>query len=136
MGGSIMAIKIETKQTVIPVEIGELEFEFDLGDKNMKKVEKKAKEMEQAFKKFENLEDEENFTDEENEKNEAEAQELIRGSFDYLLGEGAFDKIYEQTPNISFLGDYFLQLVEGIDNEIKTRSRDAKKTQYLNKKAR
>jgi len=122
-----MAIKIDIKKTIIPVEIGELEFEFDLGDKNMKEVEKKAKEMEVKATKFENL------TDEESEVAEAEAQSFIKESFDYLLGAEAFEKIYEQTPNISFLADYFLQLVEGIGNEVNNRTKHTKRHQYLNK---
>jgi len=123
-----MAIKIDIKKTIIPVEFGDLVFEFDLGDKNMKDVEKKAKEMEEKAKKYEDL------SDEENEVAETEAQTFIKESFDYLLGDGAFEKIYEQTPNISFLADYFLQLVEGIGNEVSNRTKHTKRHQYLNKK--
>jgi len=130
-----MAIKINLESTKIPVEIGDLKFEFDASDKNRKYLEKKAKEIGKKEERLTSL-DFEKLTDEESEKAEMEANDLIKESFNYILGEGAFEKIYEQTPSIIFLTDYLVQLINGIENVMNEKTKNTKKEFFRNKKTK
>ncbi|WP_017728493.1 hypothetical protein [Halalkalibacterium ligniniphilum] len=125
-----MAIKIQTEKTVIPVEIGELNFEFNVSDEAIKNLRKNAKIVQEEFVNINDAVDE--------EKSEKAAKTVLQKGFDLLLGEGAFEKIYAQTPSIIYLMKYFIQLSEGIDKELKTLGIDAsqkeKVKKYLNKK--
>ena len=83
-----MAIKIQTEEPVIPIEIGELRFEFKLTDDNIQRL---YDAHDDVKKEFENIN---------------------------ILGEGAFDKIYKISPSIIIVVKYFWQITEGLEGEI------------------
>lgn len=123
-----MAIKIQTKTPGIPIEIGKLKFEFDTTDESIQSFYKNAdmvqKEMEEI--------------------NPAEGKEIessrvvLEKGFDYMLGEGSFEKIYEQTPSIMLLMGYYVDLAESLTEELKsmglTQSQKQKVEKYLKNK--
>lgn len=120
-----MAIKIQTQQTGIPIEIGPLKFTFETSDENIQRLYDKAKELEA-------------------QENEVDATDLealkadIKLGYDVILGEGAFEKVYEISPSVLACRSYLFQVVDGIVAEIQKRSsvKEEKYNQYLNKKRR
>ena len=103
-----MAIKIEKKQTEIPIEIGDLKFAFDVTDESIKNFRENAIKIQMELEGLENKEDE----------NLELSKDILRKGFDLMLGEGAFEKIYQMTPSIPYLLNYFIQLVDGLTEEI------------------
>lgn len=55
----------------------------------------------------------------ENHNLESNKKHLER-LFDVLLGEGAFKQVYELNPSLMVLMAYFVQIVDGIVNELNT----------------
>lgn len=45
-------------------------------------------------------------------------KEVLRKGFDLILGEGAFDKLYDMTPSVVVLMKYFEQLAAGLTDEL------------------
>lgn len=106
-----MAVKIQTQKASIPVEIGDLEFDFSVTDESIDNFRKNAKAVQEELKgiDYESLSDDEAI---------AQSKEALKKGFDMFLGEGAFEKIYEQTPSVIMLMDYFVAVSEGIDVEL------------------
>lgn len=104
-----LAIKIQTQTPVIPIEIGDLTINFEYTDENIKRLydhhDKMQKEIEKI--KSDDLES---------------AKEILRKSFDFLLGEGTFEKIYAISPSIIIVTDYYFQIVEGLFEEISKKA--------------
>ena len=101
-------IKIQLETPAIPVEIGKLKFEFDTSDESIQNFHKTGL----SFK--EELE-----TVEFTEGNELEkAKDILRRGFDLMLGEGAFEKIYQQTPSVLSVTKYFVQLSGSISEQL------------------
>lgn len=98
-------LKLDIKRTGFPVHIAGIEFWMDAS------VEKLA-DYAEAFRKI----------DENNEEVTLEDTNGLlhstRSNYDTLLGAGAFDKIYEQVPDVWALNENFLPLIAGIEHRI------------------
>ena len=119
-----MAIKIKTEKPVIPIEIGKLKFEFDISDESIKNFRDGAEEVQ---KDFESMKGDDLET----------AKKALKKGFEYILGEGSFEKIYEQTPSVVTVSQYFEAVVQGIDEELKKRTgntQQQKAQKYLQNK--
>lgn len=108
-----MAIKIQTEKPEIPVEIGYLKFSFDLSDESIKKFRKEALEVQKEFHSITVSEDDEEALE--------QAKSVLKRGFELILGEGAFEKIYDMSPSVMTCMNYFVQLEEGIEQELKER---------------
>lgn len=130
-----MAIKIQTEETVIPVEIGKLTFGFNISDdavmsfrNGVDKVSKTLKDLEKQI----------------TEENESEVIELVKKAltkgFDFMLGDGTFEKIYEQTPSVIKVTRVFEQLSIELSKELEAEgfgeSQKELGKKYLAKKAK
>lgn len=123
-----MGIKIEQKQTTIPVEIGDLLFAFDVSDDNIKKfytsiaaTEEKINKLEMKMKKG-------------NDNIPVEFSDLkliMEAVLDSIFGSGTFTKIYEQTPSLSLITDYFYQITQGLEEEFASLNRNKKLNKYM-----
>lgn len=103
-----MAIKIQTKTHIIPIEIGDVKLEFDMSDENVKRLFDSEKEI---MKKINEV-----------DKNDFEAQkQAISEIVDTLLGEGSFDKLYNLSPSVFIVVEYFMQIAQGLKEEINKR---------------
>lgn len=130
-------VNIQVNKNTIPVTIGELEFEYSLTDKNVVSFEKLAASSEQALvgvlKDFEDKN-----IDEAEMVDKANAELTVL--FDLFLGEGAYQKIYEQTPSVVTNAEIFMELIVGIREESdkleeqKNKKRKAKIDQYKKRK--
>jgi len=108
-----MAIRIEEKKAEIPVEIGELKFSFKVTDDAVLDFRKNSLAVMEELKGLQIKPDEEDETIMEKVK------EILRKGFDTILGEGAFEKIYDMTPSVFLLMRYFEQLAAGLAEELK-----------------
>lgn len=101
-------IKIQLETPAIPVEIGKLKFEFNTSDESILAFRQTAI----TFR--DELENADATEGDEFEK----AKEILRKGFDLMLGEGAFEKIYKQTPSVMSVTNYFVQLTQSITQEL------------------
>lgn len=108
-----MAIRIEEKKAEIPVEIGELKFSFKVTDDAVLNFRKNSLAVMEELKGLQIKPDEEDETIMEKVK------EVLQKGFDTILGEGAFEKIYDMTPSVFLLMRYFEQLAAGLAEELK-----------------
>ena len=106
-----MTIRIEEQKPEIPVEIGELKFSFKVTDEAVLGFRKNALEVAEKLSSIE-------LKGGEEEALKA-AQDALRHGFDAILGEGAYNKLYEMTPSVVLLMRYFEQLAAGLSDELK-----------------
>ena len=106
-----MAIKIQTKKPEIPVEIGELKFAFDVSDESIQNFREEALRIQKEFHEI--------GSDVDDEKALEQAKNILKQGFDMMLGEGSFEKIYELSPSVVICAQYFAQIVQGIEDELK-----------------
>lgn len=93
---------------MIPIEIGDVKLGFDMSDENIEKL-------------FDSEHDIMKMIDEV-DKNDFDAQkEAVKSIVDKLLGDGSFDKLYELSPSVFIVVDYFLQIAQGLKEEINKR---------------
>lgn len=107
-----MAIKIQTEKPVIPIEIGELNFEFPVDDEAIKKFRDQIPKLKEELEKL---------APENNEEDQELVKEALSKGYDVILGEGSFDKIYKVTPSLVYCMHYYSQLAEGLEDELKER---------------
>jgi len=108
-----VAIRIEEKKAEIPVEIGELKFSFKVTDDAVLDFRKNSLAV------MEDLKGLQIKPDEEDETIMEKVKEVLQKGFDTILGEGAFEKIYDMTPSVFLLMRYFEQLAAGLAEELK-----------------
>lgn len=122
-----MTIKIQTQKTGIPVVIGELEFTFETSDQSVKKFRQNAIDIQKELNEIK-IDDEENWLE--------TSKDVLRRGYDLLLGDGAFEKVYEVTPSVMVTMQYFTQVVEGLTNELNALGYNNadKVKKYLSKK--
>lgn len=127
-----MAIKIQTRQTGIPVEIGDKTFYFETSDENIKNL---RKNYQQVIKELEAIEkDVEEMSDEDTLE---ATKDVLRKGYELFLGKGSFDEIYAMSPSVTNMSYYFIQIAEGIQEELEkmtTETQKEKIDRYLAKK--
>lgn len=130
-----MAIKIQTEETVIPVEIGNLTFGFNISDDAVSTFQNGVDKVLEKFKKLEK---------EISEENGSEViglvKQVLTEGFDFMLGEGTFEKLYKQTPSVIKLTNVFKQLSDSLKEELETAGIEESQKElgqkYLAKKAK
>src|SRR5690625_6807499 len=121
-----MAIKIQTKKAHIPIEIGDLTLYFDMTDENINRLYNTHEEMAKKF-------------DRVDTNSPEKAREILKEVFDYILGEGAFEKVYALSGSIITTTEYFEAIMNGIRDEVQKRTGQAsqeKLQKYLQNKDR
>jgi len=119
-----MAIKIQTKKAHIPIEIGDLTLYFDMTDENINRLYNTHEEMAKKF-------------DRVDTNSPEKAREILKEVFDYILGEGAFEKVYALSGSIITTTEYFEAIMNGIRDEVQKRTGQAsqeKLQKYLQNK--
>src|SRR5690625_1572670 len=119
-----MAIKIQTKKAHIPIEIGDLTLKFDMTDENIDRLYNTYEKMAEKFKDI--------------ETNDVESsKKVMKEAFDYILGDGAFDKVYALSGSILVTTEYFEAITNGIRDEVQKRTKQTnqkKVEKYLQNK--
>lgn len=125
-----MAIKIQTEKPSIPIEIGNLKFEFDVSDESIKKFREDGIKIQ---KELANIE-----VDENDEIALEQTKDALRRGYEVLLGKGAFEKIYELSPSVVICMQYLAQIGNGIEQELNkmglSQSQKQKAQKYIRSK--
>lgn len=119
-----MTIKIQTRQTGIPVEIGNLQFYFDTSDTS---IESLLANHQKAVNEISSIK----------EGDDEGAKKALKKGFDLLLGDGAFKQIYAQSSSTIECTRQLFALLQGITQELNPMngfSQQEKAQQYLNNK--
>ncbi|MFW7409165.1 hypothetical protein ACODG4_04300 [Vagococcus fluvialis] len=118
---------IQLKRTVIDVPFVDndgnqlLLLHFNQEQENMENLEKVLSDLGTQVEKMKDQE----------ETSMSEYGQVIKSAFDSILGDGAYDQVYEISPNISFIANYLYQLAIGIKEEIEQEEVDIVKKKYL-----
>lgn len=130
-----MAIKIQTEETVIPVEIGKLTFGFNISDDAVSTFQNGVDKVLEKFKKLEK-----EITEENGSEVIGLVKQVLTEGFDFMLGEGTFEKLYEQTPSVIKLTSVFKQLSDSLKEELESAGIEESQKElgqkYLAKKAK
>lgn len=126
-----MAIKIQTQETFIPIELGDLTLKFDVSDESLINLRKKMTDVQNASKELGETEDDNQTIEQVNA--------VIGKAYDELFGEGTYKKVYEISPSAFITTQYFMEIAQGLSKEMGKRgfvlSTHEKAKQYLaNKK--
>lgn len=124
LGGKLM-IKIETKRKVIPIEIGSNTFEFDMSDNSVIKLKES---LSKVVAKIEKIDIAKDLPEKEKLQLTKQAQ---RESFDFILGKGAYDKVYKEVGSVLSMSDILLELEELLPAEIEAQNSSEKIKKYL-----
>ncbi|MGM0238426.1 hypothetical protein [Enterococcus sp. AZ103] len=118
-------IKINAKRKFIPVEIGSNTFEFDLSDDAVLKMEDT---LTKVVKKIESI----SISDELSKKERvSRLKQAQRESFDFLLGKGAYDKVYSEVKSVDGMTDVLIELENQMPQEIEAAMVSDKSKKYL-----
>lgn len=108
-------VKIPVKTTRLPIEIGEHTFHIDISEKGAeafwKLVAGYAEKSSKITKKFEK----EQIKPETAKRNAYEALEKV---VDDLLGPGAFDKLFELSPDYMLISEYYMEICSAVSEEL------------------
>lgn len=100
-------INIDVKRTGIPIKIEGIEFFFD---SSLEGVEKYHIRYDEIIKSIEDMPETENPLD--------DMKKTLKQSFDAVLGEGTFKKLYVKVPDVIALKTVFFEIVKGIDEHV------------------
>lgn len=118
-------IKIDVERKFIPIQIGSNEFEFDLSDDAILKLQ-------ETYKKVVNNVEKVKLDDSLSEKQRIETtKKMQKEAVDFLLGRGAFDKIYAEVGSISSITDVLMELNEQLPKEIENVIASEKTKKYV-----
>lgn len=102
-------VKFKQRNNVIPIEFGELKFEFVANDDSIKRLLETGERVKKDFSKMENVSDLEVFNT---------MQDVIETAWDAVLGAGTYKQVYDFAGRSTLMTVvYFLELVEGINSE-------------------
>lgn len=118
-------IKLQSNFIEFPFEDAEgnivLTLKFDKSDENIKKLEQSIEQFEKEKTKLKNKKD---ATFEDGKK-------VFKRSIDSVFGEGSFDDMYQLSPSTIIIGEYFIQMAEGIFSELNNENTQKKLDKYL-----
>lgn len=124
------AIRIQTQETFIPIELGDLTLKFDVSDGALLNLREKMTDVQRASNELDE--------DAEDEEVIEQVKGIIRDSYDELFGKGTFDKVYKISPSVFIVTQYFFEIGKGISEEMEKRgftlSQQEKAKEYLTNK--
>ncbi|AMG50622.1 hypothetical protein FJO98_15670 [Enterococcus sp. PF-2] len=118
-------VKIPVKTTQLPIEIGEHTFHIDISEKGAEAFWKLVAGYAEKSSKITKKVEKEQIKPETAKRNAHEALEKV---IDNLLGPGAFDKLFELSPDYMLISEYYMEICSAVSEEIGGR-----KQQYFEK---
>lgn len=106
-----MALKLSLKKSIFPVEIGTFKFEVDLSDDKAKDLEEKVTTFLKGINELTGT-----------PENEEKVATLLKNVFNELLGEGAYEKLYDYTKRVDLLAELLEELVLALVSKLPGRS--------------
>lgn len=128
------ALEIKVERTGFPIVLAGHEFFFDSSPEHLIEVQKNYKEFEKGVESIE-------VTDEDDiDSLDLESyKDLLGKGYDVMLGEGTFDKLYDEIPDINAWLNAFFDLYSGIAEQLdefkdeQTKKSERLKQKYLKK---
>ncbi|AUJ85472.1 hypothetical protein CXM95_08445 [Enterococcus sp. CR-Ec1] len=118
-------VKIQVKLTQLPIEIGEHTFYVDTSEKGAEAFWKLVSGYASKSAKITEKVEKETITPERADK---QAKKELERVIDQLLGDGAFEKLYELSPEYIFISEYYMEICSAVGEELGGR-----KKQYFEK---
>lgn len=116
-------IKIQIDKPAIPIEFGKLKFAFDTSDESVEKF----------YGGIEKIQSDLTAIEVDENDMMSGAKEALKRGYDHVLGEGAFEKIYKQTPSVMKLTSLFLVLMEHVTEELENMGMSETQKQKVDK---
>lgn len=118
-------INIDVKRKFIPIQIGSNEFEFDLSDDAILKLRETYNKVVSGVEKVK-------LDDSLTEKQRIETtKKMQKQAIDFLLGRGAFEKIYAEVGSIASITDVLVELNIQLPKEIENAMASEKTKKYV-----
>lgn len=108
-------VKIQVRETTLPIEIGEHHFSIDVsktGIVSFKEAVRRYAEKTQAI----SLKIENNKL--KYETGEKQIEKALEQVINELLGEGAFKKLFELSPNYKLISEYYVSICAVVTDEL------------------
>lgn len=125
-----MSIRIQTQDTFIPVELGDLTLKFDISDESLINLRRKMEDVQNVAKNIKETSNDEEVIE--------QVKSIIGKAYDEVFGKGTYDKVYEVSPSVFITTQYFMEIAQGLNKEMENRgftvSTHEKAKQYLAKK--
>ncbi|MFZ4844543.1 hypothetical protein ACOYX7_02780 [Enterococcus casseliflavus] len=118
-------VKIQVKTTQLPIEIGEHTFYIDTSEKGAEAFWKLVAGYAEKSSKITKKLKKKQIKPETAKRNAHEALEKV---IDDLLGPGAFDKLFELSPEYIFISEYYMEICSAVGEALGGR-----KKQYFEK---
>lgn len=109
----LAAIKIQTQKSYIPIQLGDLELRFDISDESIKHLRKKLIEVKDRIEKTQ--------INEGGGEAIKQLKDALKEGFDTIFGNGTFDNVYEISPSVMIVTEYFKQIFDAIFKELEER---------------
>lgn len=141
-----MALNFELKKSGFPITIGNIEFFFETSGEKineyLNRQEKNIVEFEKIEKEVLEVGDLSDFEEENQEQNKdvkmkidkviSLTKEMARLEYDTLLGDGSFEKIYEEFPDVTELRAVYIAIDDAVSEAIISDA--SKRADYVTKK--
>ncbi|MEB6179694.1 hypothetical protein ACFC9R_07430 [Enterococcus casseliflavus] len=113
-------VKIQVKLTQLPIEIGEHTFYVDTSEKGAEAFWKLVSGYASKSAKITEKVEKETITPERADK---QAKKELERVIDQLLGDGAFEKLYELSPEYIFISEYYMEICSAVAEELGGRKK-------------
>lgn len=110
-----MAIKIQTQEDYIPIQLADEEFRFYISDDSILTIRNGYK---QVQKELESID--KGVTEEENIE---QMKKVLEKGFDFFFGGGSFEKVYAISPSVFICLDYFSKMSEAVLSELEKKTK-------------
>lgn len=126
--------KFDLRQSTETIDIAGEQFEIDVTQSKVKETVLKGHKLQEQADKLADMPEDASIEEQEQAIDDVEA--LLKDTTDFVLGEGAFDRIYPKT-NESFLvmADVLYQVIDYIYDKQQEEA-EKKKAKYVKKKKR
>jgi|SRR5690625_115895 len=120
------------KQETETIDIEGMQFEVDITTSNVKEMVLKGHELQEKAKEIEDMS--EDATKEEQLQAIEEVENLLKESTNFVLGEGAFEKIYPKTnESIYVMADVLYQVIDYLYDK-QQKENEKMKQKYVQKR--
>lgn len=113
-------VKIQVKRTQLPIEIGEHTFYIDTSEKGAEAFWKLVTDYATKSAKITEKAEKEMIKPETADRQAREALEKVIND---LLGPSAFEKLYELSPDYTFISEYYMEICSAVGEELGGRKK-------------
>lgn len=124
-----MAIKIQTRETLIPIQVGDLTFQYSITDESKATLRKNLNTMQKELKKTKNAL--KALKEDSFEQEMKLTKSIVKQAVDAVLGEGSCEQLYKLSPSTEIVVYYFIQIMQGLLDEISKMNDTSELSKYM-----